>query len=251
MVKIIKSAAVFEVTMEPASNISYGNKKAFLFLWIVCTLTIGSMFLYLYHLESEPFPIWWTFALLILFFALFNAFAFWLINKIISKTDLNIFPQKTIKEIASPALIWGLPLGIAIFLMDKSQFQSPKIPSPTFISDLITSSFATFIGVAISTQFWFSLLYLFICKCYRILPSQRRYALWATNIFIGLLGIFPLSTWYKLDQLTAIQLAQNLFGHAIPSVVFGWLYWSRGLWTVMATTFVSTSFVLICIHIFG
>jgi membrane protease YdiL (CAAX protease family) len=85
--------------------------------------------------------------------------------------------------------------------------------------------------------FLFTILYFFASKC---IKKQRTNVLWSVNICVALLfGAGHLPAAFKLTSPSTFEIARILFLNGIGGVVFGWLYWSRGLWAAIIAHFVA------------
>jgi membrane protease YdiL (CAAX protease family) len=59
-------------------------------------------------------------------------------------------------------------------------------------------------------------------------------------------GLGHLPAAFKLVEPSSFEVIRVLLLNGIPGIVFGWLYWSRGLWTAMTAHFVTD----LVIHVF-
>jgi len=59
-------------------------------------------------------------------------------------------------------------------------------------------------------------------------------------------GIGHLPTLFKLATPSSFEIYRVLLFNGIGGLVFGWLYWSRGLWTAIGAHFVTD----LVIHVF-
>ena len=68
---------------------------------------------------------------------------------------------------------------------------------------------------------------------------NRTVFLWLTNGIVAIVfGLGHLPAVFKLAEPSSFDILRILVLNEIPGIVFGWLYWSRGLWAAMATHFV-------------
>jgi membrane protease YdiL (CAAX protease family) len=68
-----------------------------------------------------------------------------------------------------------------------------------------------------------------------------------TNIIVALIfGLGHLPAAFKLIEPSFYEISRILLLNGIPGVVFGWLYWSRGLRAAMTAHFVAD----LMIHVF-
>lgn len=224
------------------------NKKTFIFLWALCILGSWSVLPYVQHLGILPTTVSiWEVALLgtvqsILFFGLIC----WMSFKILPKTDLHPFPrldrELALKQIVYPALISGVLVGIVIFISDKTIFNNSLISGdhPPFWTGALASFYGAVNEEVLLRLFLFSVIYFLVGKCVTIRRDNRFVILWVVNILVALIfGIGHLPAAFKLAPPSAFEIFRVLFLNGIAGIVFGWLYWSRGLWTAMAAHFVA------------
>ena len=95
--------------------------------------------------------------------------------------------------------------------------------------------------------FLFTLIFFLFNKLLKFDSRHRTYYLWATNVVVALVfGLGHLPAAFKIMQPTSSEITRILLLNGIPGLVFGWLYWSRGLWAAMAAHFVAD----LVIHVF-
>jgi len=91
------------------------------------------------------------------------------------------------------------------------------------------------------------LIYFLFSKAIKIRGGNRLPILWSVNLLVALLfGIGHLPAAFKLASPSAFEIFRVLFLNGIAGIVFGWLYWSRGLWTAIAAHVVTD----LVIHVF-
>ena len=229
-------------------NTTTVNKKTFILLWALCILGGWSVLPYVQHLGILPSTVSiWKVALLgtvqaVLFFGLIC----WISFKILPKTDLRPFPtlhrERLLKQIVYPALISGVLVGLAIFVSDTTIFNSSLLSGvhPPFWAGALASVYGAVNEEVLLRLFLFTLIYFLVGKCLTIRGSNRLAILWGVNIFVALIfGIGHLPAAFKLASPSPLEIFRVLFLNGIAGIVFGWLYWSRGLWTAMAAHFVT------------
>lgn len=238
-----------------ATNNVSANKKTFFTLWALCILGGWSVLPYVQHLGILPSTVsMWKVALLGTFQAvLFFGLICWISFKILPKTDLHPLPtlhrERLLKQIVYPALISGVLVGLAIFVSDTTIFNSSLLSGvhPPFWAGALASIYGAVNEEVLLRLFLFTLIYFLVGKCLTIRGSNRLAILWSVNILVALIfGIGHLPAAFKLASPSAFEIFRVLFLNGIAGVVFGWLYWSRGLWTAIAAHFVTD----IMIHVF-
>lgn len=237
-------------------NTNATNKKTFVALWALCILGSLSVLPYIQYLGVLPSSVSiWKVALLgTVQAALFFGLICWISFKILPKTDLNPFPklprENRIKQTVVPALISGVLLGLALFVFDRTIFNSSLLSAashPPMWAGALASIYGAVNEEVLLRLFLFTLLYFFIGKCLKIQRANKLAILWSINIFVALLfGIGHLPAAFKLGASSAFEIFRVLFGNGIAGVVFGYLYWSRGLWTAIAAHFIAD----LMIHVF-
>ena len=88
--------------------------------------------------------------------------------------------------------------------------------------------------------FFLTLVYFIFTKLRRVGDSKRLICLWTANVIVAIVfGIGHLPLVLKLASPSAIGISRVLLLNSIAGMVFGWLYWSRGLWAAMLAHFVA------------
>lgn len=236
-------------------SISINHKKPFIILWTLCILGSWSVLPYIHYLEILPatISIWKVAMLSTIQAALFFGCICWISFKILPNTDLQPFPHINrkvyLKQIVYPALISGVLTGLALFFFDKTVFNSSLLLGihPPFWAGALASVYGAVNEEVLCRLFLFTLIYFFVGKCVTINSKNRLITLWCINILVALLfGIGHLPAAFKLTSPSALETFRVLFLNGIAGIVFGWLYWSKGLWTAIAAHFVTD----LIIHVF-
>ncbi len=228
------------------------NKKIFFLLWILCIIGSWSVLPYIHYLEIVPPSV----SILKLFLfgtiqaVLFYALICWLSFKILPKTDLHPFSYKNpLQRIIYLAVIFGILVGLAIFLFDKTLFGNSLLSGvhPPFWAGALASIYGGVNEEVLLRLFLFTLIYFILNKCFRVSINKRLPVLWVTNILVALIfGIGHLPAAFKLIPPSTFEIFRVLFLNGIAGLVFGWLYWSRGLWAAIAAHLVTD----LMIHVF-
>lgn len=236
--------------MEFKANLK--NRKIFFSLWILCIVGFWSVLPYVQYLGiMSPLLVFWK----VLLFSTIQATLFfglicWLSFKILPKTDLRPFLlHDRLKQIVYPAIISGVLVGFTIFLVDKIVFQSSLLLGvhPPFWAGAIASIYGGINEEILLRLFLFTLLYFLLGKCVKINERNRACLLWIVNIIVAIIfGLGHLLVAFKLIVPSTFEIFRILLLNGIAGVVFGWLYWSRGLWTAIAAHFIAD----LMIHVF-
>lgn len=236
-------------------NSTIGNKKTFVILWALSILGSWSVLPYIQHLGILPstVSIWKAALLGTIQAALFFGLICWISYKILPKTDLHPFPsllrKDWLKQVMYPAIASGVLVGLVIFLSDKTLFNNSLLSGvhPPFWAGALASIYGAVNEEVLLRLFLFTLMYFLIAKCTQIRDNNRSAILWGVNIFVALLfGVGHLPAAFKLTSPSGFEIFRVLFLNGIAGVVFGWLYWSRGLWTAIIAHFVTD----LMIHVF-
>jgi membrane protease YdiL (CAAX protease family) len=221
------------------------NKKIFIFLWLLCVIGTWAVLPYKQYLGIFPFSvsIGKIFLLGTIQSVLFFGLICWLSFKILPKTDLHPFQLSNwLKQIVYPAIISGILIGLVILFFDKTLFGNSLLLGihPPFWAGALASVYGAVDEEVLLRLFLFSLIYLIINKGFRVKADKRVVVLWTTNILVAILfGLGHLPAAFKLAASSAFEVFRILFLNGIAGLVFGWLYWSRGLWTAIAAHFVT------------
>lgn len=228
------------------------SRKTFFFLWSLCVIGSWSVLPYVQYLGILPntVSIWKIILFGTVKTVLFFGIICWLSFKILPKTNLHpFFYRNFFKQIAYPAIISGISVGLAIFFFDKTVFNSSLFSGthPPFWTGALASIYGGINEEVLLRLFLFTLIYFFVGKCLKIHESNRFVILWSVNILVAFLfGIGHLPAAFKLTSPSVFEIFRVLFLNGIAGVVFGWLYWSRGLWAAILAHFVTD----LVIHVF-
>jgi membrane protease YdiL (CAAX protease family) len=236
-------------------NSATTDKKTFIILWALCILGSWSILPYMQYLQilSPTISVWKVALLSTIQAALLFGCVCWISFKILPKTDLQPFPhlsgQGYLKQLAYPAFISGVLLGLAIFLFDTIIFNRSQLSGvhPPLWAGALASLYGAFNEEVLLRLFLFTLIYFLVGKCVPIDGKNRLAILWCVNILVALLfGVVHLPVALKLAPPSPFEISRVLLLNGIAGVVFGWLYWSKGLWTAIAAHFVTD----LMIHLF-
>ncbi len=228
------------------------SKKIFVLLWLLCVLGSCSVLPYSYYLGMIPpsLSVLKVSLLAITQGILFFGLICWASFKILPNTDLHPFHFDNLpKRVVYPAVISGVLVGLIIFLSDKIFFGSSLLAGehPPFWTGALASVYGAVNEEVLLRLFLFTLIYWIFQKIFRLNVEKRQITLWITNILVALIfGLGHLPAAFKLMSPSVFEISRILLLNGIAGVVFGWLYWSRGLWTAMAAHFVAD----LMIHVF-
>ena len=228
------------------------KKLPFFISWILCIVSSWAILPYAKYLGIAP-PSFSFIKMLLLSTVhsiLFYGVACWLSYLLVPRTDLSPFSiDRPAKRIIYPGIIVGLAVGIIIYLFDITLFKSSlfsKIHPPIW-----AGFFASFYGAVneevLLRLFLFTLVYFLFKKIFKFEKNNKLLFLWVTNLIVAVIfGLGHLPVAFKLGSPSSFEIFRIFLLNGIPSIAFGWLYWTRGLWTAMAAHFVAD----LVIHVF-
>ncbi len=221
------------------------KKMVFVVLWALCILGSWSLLPYAKHLGLIPSAISLTKMVLVttaqtmLFFGVIC----WVSYLILPRTDLLPFStDKPFKRIVYPGIIAGLFVALIIYLFDAMLFNSSFLSGvhPPVWTGLLASFYGGINEEILLRLFLFTLIYFLFKKVFKFELHNRLGFLWATNVIVAIIfGLGHLPAAFKITTPSSFEVFRILLLNGIPGVIFGWLYWSRGLWSAMAAHFVA------------
>lgn len=226
------------------THIEY-SKKQFLLLWFFCLIGSWSVFPYLYYLEILPPSVSISNAFFIssIQAAVFFGLICYLSYKILPKTDLHPFIVTNVfKQIFLPGVISGVSVGLIIFSLEKTIFQDSPLSGvhPPFWAGALASIYGAVNEEVLLRLFLFTFIYFIFRKFGKSANDNRLLLLWIVNIIVSIIfGLGHLPEALKLTTPSSFEIFRILLLNGISGIVFGWLYWSRGLWTAMVAHFVT------------
>lgn len=228
------------------------SRSRFLILWFLCLVGSCSLFPYIHYLGILPSS---ESALkLFLISTVQAAFLYGLICylsfKILCKTDLHPFVVKDIlRQIFLPGVIFGTLVGLIIFSLDKTVFQNSLLSGvhPPLWAGALASIYGGINEEVLLRLFLFTFVYFICSKFWGITAKNRLCILWIITVIVAIIfGLGHLPAALKLTTASPFEIFRILLLNGIPGIVFGWLYWSKGVWTAMLAHFVTD----LMIHVF-
>lgn len=215
------------------------NKKIYFSLWLLCLGGAWSVIPYILYLGIIPpsTPIWNLILLGTLQTAPLYGFICYFSYKLVLKTDLQPFPSKVD---FLHAFLAGITVGMIIYLLDNTIFKTSTLATGTIHPPVWASVLASFYG-GINEEVLLRLcLFTFIYFCLAKILKGKLPHFWVTNLLVAIVfGLGHLPAAVKLTTPSSLEISRILLLNAIPGLVFGWLYWSKGLWTAMTAHFVA------------
>ncbi|MCB1148772.1 MAG: CPBP family intramembrane metalloprotease [Chlamydiia bacterium] len=228
------------------SQDKYEVKKAhFFILWVLCILGAWSVLPYVQHLGLVPSSVssLKIFLLSTVQASLLFGLVCWLSYLVVPKTDLIPFPiDRSLQRDIFPGVIAGLLVGVALYLLDGALFSSSLLSGkhpPVWIG-LLASFYGAINEEVLLRLFLFTTVYFLLKKIFKLQPQNRLLILWITNVIVAIIfGLGHLPAAFKLISPSSLDVFRILLLNGIPGVVFGWLYWTRGLLAAMTAHFVT------------
>lgn len=222
-----------------------GNRGIYFVLWMLCILGAWSVLPYLLHLNVVPPSVSWTklFLLLTGQSMLLFGLVCWLSSWLVPKTDLRPFASgQPFAKVILPGVIAGVLVGASIYLLNVSLFKSSVLAGvhPPAWTGLLASLYGAINEEVLLRLFLFTTVYFLIGNVVGCSSQNRLWLLWIANVIVAVVfGLGHLPAALKLAPLSSLEVSRVLLLNGIPGVVFGWLYWSRGLWSAVTAHFVT------------
>jgi hypothetical protein len=227
------------------SRMKGADKQIYITLWIACIIGALSILPYAFHLSGmTDFSFFsWATLLTALQAAVLFGIVCWLSYLIVPKTDLKPFEAKDpLKKIVYPGMIGGVVLGLVLwglssFIFSQSAFTGMH---PPIWKGAVASLYGAVNEEVLLRLLFFSLFYFLFRKIFPAARRKRLLFLWSTNVIVALLfGLGHLPLAFKVSSMSSFEVFRILFLNGIAGCVFGWLYFSRGLWSAMVAHFVA------------
>jgi membrane protease YdiL (CAAX protease family) len=223
----------------PAKHLDKPSKTPYLILWFLCIVGSWAIIPYIQYLKIFPSSqsVLEIFLMSTIQPALFFGFVCFLSYKTIPKTDLEPFVVKdTFKQIILTSGISGALVGLIIYFLDKSIFQNSLLSEahpPRWVGAL-ASIYGAVNEEVLMRLFLFTFVYFIFTKLFQITAHSRLWFLWVVNVIVAIFfGLGHLPAAFKLISPSAFEIFRILLLNGIPGMIFGWLYFSRGIWAAM------------------
>lgn len=246
------------------------NWKVFFVLLSASAFSILAVMPYIISLQGDvlraapiPFPV----VILITIFQSVLMFAFFIfiglrlsnkiglglpiIERLVDKKNIDFDLKPTIKK----SIIFGILVGIIIILLDFAFFQFglerifKQISVPVW-QGFLASFYGGISEEIVMRLFFMTFIIWLISKIKRTGSKiiENNLEVW-TSIFIAsiLFGIGHLPVTSELMDLTPLVVFRSLLLNGVGGVVFGWLYWKKGLESAMIAHFSADIVLHVCL----
>ncbi len=218
------------------------DKRTFALLWLGCIGGSIAVLPYLSSITQISYP---QIAVIILQALILWSLIIWLglLLKDAIGFRLPFFektPSFNLKnDLFKPAILAGIFVGTLILLFDFFIFKSPmdiQAKTGTILYAFLASFYGAINEEVFSRLFFLSLCVWILTKIFR--RKNRNSIIWASIILASFIfGAGHLPTAARIAPLTLTSTLRILFLNGIAGIVFGWLYWRKGLATAMLAHF--------------
>lgn len=207
----------------------------FIILWILCLFGATAVIPYLHALGLIPPEVTMQEILppVLIQTALLCAVLLLITYYVLPKTDLKPFSFDNFwRDILLPGTIVGSATGFFIILADKTIF-SPDLPYIPAWTGVLASFYGGINEEVLFRLCFLTFLYFFISN----LMKNRIAALWTSTVIVALAfaaaHLVP-ALYLGMDSVTRILVLNS-----IPGIAFGWLYWSKNLYSASFAHFIA------------
>lgn len=221
------------------------SKWIFFLLWVLAILGSWSILPYLYHMGMglQEAPVARVFTIITLQTMVLYGVVCWLSSMLLPRTDIRPFSTKDpLKSIVRPGLIAGAFVGMVIFVSNITIFKSSTLAQmhPPMWTGILASFYGAFNEEILLRGFFFTLIYFLFQKVSHKAEERRTTYLWMVNIIVAIVfGVGHMPTGMQIVGSNWLEVSRILLLNGVAGLTFGYLYWSRSLWTAMLAHFVT------------
>lgn len=215
------------------------RKLTYISLWLACIVGALCVLPYLYQLHQIPSPSLVLVASVTAQAAVFYGLLVWLCSFIVPKTDLDPF---NIEKTNVPyAFVMGIVIAGVLLILDSTLFANSfasHTPSPSPWAGTLASVYGGINEEVMLRLLMLTLNYYVLGKMITTNGTNRIYLLWIANSVAALLfaaGHLPLA--FQITTPSTLDITRILVLNGLASLTFGWLYFSRSLWSAMVAHF--------------
>ncbi|MBA3722914.1 MAG: CPBP family intramembrane metalloprotease [Parachlamydiaceae bacterium] len=227
------------------------QKKILIALWISCIIGSLAIIPYIRYLNVIDTSSSITNLLLLTAIqaSIFYGIILWLVSLILPRTNLLPFiTTDPINRILFPGILAGTLVGLTIFILNKTIFYNSTLSTfhTPFWVGILASIYGAINEEVLLRLFLFTFIYFIICKIFKK-SDQNSIRLWTSNALVALMfGLGHLPAAFRIAQPSSYEISRILILNGIASIAFGWLYWSKGLWTAILAHFIAD----LVLHVF-
>jgi membrane protease YdiL (CAAX protease family) len=231
------------------------NWKLFFILVVICVIT--SMLVIPYSLELTSSKIKISSILLLLtalqnlvlfsiatFFGLFFSKRIEMGMPILQNVLEGKKQTKELKSIIVPSVFWGILAGILIVLLS---IPFNKLIPELHLLEVFVSVWKAFLasfygGIAEEILLRLFLVSFFVWITFKIKKTKEGYptnfGIWMSIIVASIIfGLGHLPATAQITSLTGLVVTRTIILNGIGGIIFGWLYWKKGLESAMIAHF--------------
>lgn len=218
------------------------HKRLFFYLWVGCLLGAWALVPYLRYLQIIPayLPI----GKVLLFVTIQTAVLYGIVcfasYFLVKNSDLKPFSIWGLRKRLFTAVVAGIGVGLTLLVLDRTVFVHSLLSGISVPAwrGALASLYGAINEEVLLRLFFFTLLYVILVKLLK--GSNRLCLLWVSNGVVAIaFGLGHLGAASSMIPLSSYEIARVLLLNGFAGLVFGWIYWSRGLWAVMIAHFLA------------
>lgn len=229
------------------------TKRLCAILWLLCMIGAWAVLPYIVFLTGmNPSSVSYLSLFLIstLQAGVLYGVVCWLSYLILKKVDLHPFHISNFsKQIIYPGILAGLLVGLVIFGLDKTIFQSSLLVNmhPPFWAGALASIYGGINEEVLMRLFLLTLFYFCFQKIFKPRHERQPFFMWMAIFIVALIfGAGHLFAAVKVAPLSIFEVTRILLLNGIGGVTLGWLYYTNGFWAAALAHFVAD----LVIHVF-
>lgn len=194
--------------------------------------------------QSTLFPIVWSSLPSLIFQnALLYAGLIWLGLHFAHAADLPIlmlsYRPQWLRDWFIPGMVGGSIVGLSIVLLDHTFFvHTVTVAPPAALYGLLAAPYGAIVEELFARLFCMSLFIVITRRMAK--PFSPRAAAWIGIVLAALLfGLGHLPAAYSIGLNGMLSFSRIMLLNTWAGIVFGWLYWQKGLETAMLAHFVA------------
>lgn len=154
-----------------------------------------------------------------------------------------------LREIAFSSILWGIISAVSIFVLDLifSQFGASITVGQQIVpvwQKLLASFYGGITEELLLRLFFMTLIIWIGMKVLKLQRPNRGIIMFAILVAAILFGLGHLPVTAALTTITPIIVARAILLNGVGGIIFGWLYWKKGLEAAMIAHFTADIFLL-------